>query len=138
MIFAGKTFSFVQASLRTCDSWSLGTILACPLSLLWHSLEYKSKIAFHPKVVPSADVNIFVPPACDENRAFIMFFICYTSQYVARSEKVCRVYLVTGAYKPVNVMWWIKGIHKPWFDGIRVRSISACSTIYITTTMCCF
>ena len=140
MIFAGNTFNFVQASRRTCVSRSLGTILACPWSLLWHSLEYKSRMAFHPKVIPVAAVNVFVPPVCDENRAFIIFFNYHTSKYVARSTNNLnsRIYLVTGAYKPVNMMRWIKRIYKPWFNSVRVRSIRVSGTIHTTTTMCCF
>ena len=139
MIFAGNTFNFVQASRRTCISQSLGTILACFWSLLWHSLEYKSRIAFHPKVIPLAAVNVFVPPVCDENRMFIIFFNYHMSKYVARSRNNLnsRIYLVPGAYKPVNMMRWIKRIYKPWFNSIRVRSIVS-TTIHTTTTMCCF
>ena len=76
MILAGMTLSFVQGSRNTNDSRNLGTILAPPLSLLEHSHEYKSKMTFQPKLVPFSSQKLFVPPLCDEKRAFIIFLSC--------------------------------------------------------------
>lgn len=66
MILAGKTFSFIQESRSTYASRSLGTIWAFPLSLLEHSREYMSSMAFQPKLVPFSSTKLFAPPFWDK------------------------------------------------------------------------
>ena len=120
MILAGMTLSFVQESRNTYDSRNFGTIRAPPLSLLEHSLEYKSKMAFQPKVVPLSLQKLFVPPLCDEKSALIIFLSCKVVHIGQTCTYLHCNYLVAGTNKPVDVMWRIEWVNKPGLHSICV------------------
>ena len=138
IIFAGSTFSFVQLSRRTYVSRSFGTILACPISRLWHSLAYISIIAFQPNMSPSLEcLKLLVPPVCEEKRAFIIFFIyANTPKWIMNS--FYYMYLVAWTYQPVDQIRGIKWINKKRFHFKRI-TLSRLYTIgSASVTVSCF